>query len=78
MLTSEITGPRSITYALPEHELRGLSTLCRPKLKAFDALDSRRGRALSNDVLSLIERFNHAQDGTMVVTSGYAEVMIAN
>ena len=47
-----------------------------PVHKAFEALDAQRGEALARDILNLIEAFNKAKDGTMLVPSEYLEIVI--
>jgi ubiquinone/menaquinone biosynthesis C-methylase UbiE len=42
----------------------------------FATLDADRKRSLRSDLLQLIERFNRAADGTMLVDAGYLEVAI--
>jgi hypothetical protein len=42
----------------------------------FATLDADRKRSLRSDLLQLIERFNRADDGTMLVDAGYLEVTI--
>lgn len=63
-------------YRSPQHWLDLFQTYYGPLLKAFEALDETRGEALANDVLKLIDDFNIAKDGTMVVPSEYLEVVI--
>ena len=47
-----------------------------PTMKAFEAVGPSGSAALEADLLALIERFNRADDGTMIVPSGYLEVVI--
>jgi SAM-dependent methyltransferase len=47
-----------------------------PTKKSFEAVGSDGRAALEADLLALIERFNRATDGTMVVPSEYLEVVI--
>ena len=44
--------------------------------KAFNAVDAGRQGALNTDLVRLIEQFNSATDGAMVVPSEYLEVVI--
>jgi ubiquinone/menaquinone biosynthesis C-methylase UbiE len=62
-------------YQSPQHWLDMFSTYYGPLLKTFEALDESTGTKLSTDVLSLIQRFNKADDGTMVVPSEYLEIV---
>ena len=47
-----------------------------PTLKAFAALDEPGKEKLAADIIALVERFNRAGDGTMVVPSEYLEVVV--
>ena len=62
-------------YQSPQHWLDLFATYYGPVLKAFEALDETAGEMLRADVLSLIRKFNRADDGTMVVPSEYLEVV---
>ena len=63
-------------YRSPAHWMEVFRTYYGPLLKAFAALDRPAQAALERDLLALIERFNRATDGTMVVPSEYLEVVI--
>jgi len=63
-------------YQSPRHWLDLFATYYGPLLKAFEALDKSTAEKLSGDVLRLIQRFNTAEDGTMVVPSEYLEVIV--
>lgn len=63
-------------YRSPEHWLEVFRTYYGPVLKAFAALDADRQASLQNDIIDLIDRFNIADDDTMVVPSEYLEVVI--
>jgi ubiquinone/menaquinone biosynthesis C-methylase UbiE len=63
-------------YRSPEHWLDVFKTWYGPVHKTFGALDTTRQAALADDLLSLIARFNRADDGTMVVPSEYLQVVI--
>jgi hypothetical protein len=63
-------------YRSPEHWLKVFRTYYGPMLKAFVALETERQAALERDLKALVERFNRAADGTMVVPSEYLEVVI--
>ena len=63
-------------YQSPQHWLDVFATYYGPTLKAFETLDEVKRQALQDDILNLINTFNRAQDGTMVVPSSYAEVVI--
>ncbi|HKA71138.1 MAG TPA: methyltransferase domain-containing protein, partial [Xanthobacteraceae bacterium] len=63
-------------YRSPAHWLDVFKTYYGPVLKAFAALDADGQAALKRDLLALIDQFNRAEDGTMVVPSEYLEVVI--
>lgn len=63
-------------YRSPEHWLEIFRTYYGPLLKTFAALDLAGQKALENEVLALIARFNRADDGTAVIPSEYLEVVI--
>src|SRR5262245_26337217 len=63
-------------YRSPAHWLDVFKTYYGPVLKAFAALDAGGQGALQRDLLALIDQFNRAEDGTMVVPSEYLEVVI--
>ena len=47
-----------------------------PVLKAFEAIDAEARPALEADLYALLDKFNVAEDGTLVVPSEYLEVII--
>ena len=63
-------------YRSAHHWLDVFRTFYGPVLKTFGALEPEMQDALSADFIALIERFNRATDGTMVVPSDYLEVVI--
>lgn len=63
-------------YRSPDHWLEIFKTFYGPTLKAFAALDANGQAALNRDLLALLEEFNHADDGTIVVHSEYLEAVI--
>jgi len=63
-------------YQSPEHFIDVFATYYGPTLKAFQALEEAGRKALREDMLALIARFNTATDGTMVVPSEYLQVVI--
>ena len=63
-------------YRSPEHFVEVFKNYYGPTHKAFAALDEANQRGLANDLLTLIGRMNHAEDGTMVVPSEYLEIVI--
>ncbi len=63
-------------YQSPEHWLTVFRTFYGPMHKAFSILDDAQAVSLTQDILDLIARFNVAADGTMVVPSEYAEIVM--
>jgi ubiquinone/menaquinone biosynthesis C-methylase UbiE len=63
-------------YRSPEHFLEIFRTYYGPTHKAFGGLEPHAQELLRHDILSLVEQFNRAKDGTMVVPSEYLEVVI--
>ncbi|MGE0222816.1 MAG: class I SAM-dependent methyltransferase [Acetobacteraceae bacterium] len=63
-------------YRSPDHFMDVFRTYYGPVHKAFLSLDADRQAALTDDMLSLIGRFNTATDGSMRVPSAYAEIVI--
>jgi len=70
--------PRSFVfrYRSPAHWLEVFRDWYGPVHKAFAALPEPQQAMLERDLLDLIERFNRAGDGTMVVPGEYLEVVI--
>ena len=62
-------------YKSPAHWVEVFRTYYGPVLKAFAALDGETRIALERDLSALIDEFNIATDGTMVVPSAYLEVV---
>jgi SAM-dependent methyltransferase len=73
-----VSEPRHFVfrYRSPQHWLEVFRSTYGPVLKAFGALDAAAQRALGEDLLQLITRFNRADDGTVVAPSEYLEVVI--
>lgn len=73
-----VTTPRTFTfrYRSPGHWVETFRNLYGPVHKAFGALPEAQQAELEADILDLIERFNRAEDGTMVVPSDYLEIVI--
>ena len=63
-------------YKSPDHWLEVFRTYYGPVLKTFAALDPAARDTLTDDLLALMERFNRADDGTVVVPSEYLEVIV--
>jgi ubiquinone/menaquinone biosynthesis C-methylase UbiE len=63
-------------YRSPAHWLDLFRTYYGPTLKAFQALDETAAASLAEDILRLIDEYNLARDGSMVVPSDYLEVVI--
>ncbi|MCL4182361.1 MAG: methyltransferase domain-containing protein [Burkholderiaceae bacterium] len=63
-------------YRSPEHWLQVFRTWYGPVLKAFTVLEPAAQAALRDDLIALIDRFNRAGDGSMVVPGEYLEIVI--
>jgi len=63
-------------YKSPRHWLDLWRAVYGPLQKAFGALDEAPQEQLTTDLLALIDRFNVAIDGTMVVPADYLEVIV--
>lgn len=63
-------------YRSPEHFVEFFRTFYGPVRKAFIALDTAGQDALYRDILESIRQFNVATDGTMIVPSVYAEIIV--
>jgi ubiquinone/menaquinone biosynthesis C-methylase UbiE len=63
-------------YRSPEHWLQVFRSYYGPVHKAFAAIDPQAREALTKDLYALIEGFNVAFDGTLVVPSEYLEVVV--
>jgi ubiquinone/menaquinone biosynthesis C-methylase UbiE len=63
-------------YRSPAHWIDTFRTWYGPVHKAFAALPQAQQEMLDRDIHDLIDRFNRAEDGTMVVPSDYLEVVI--
>lgn len=63
-------------YQSAQHWLDIFRTYYGPIHKAFLALDEEKSIEFEGEILNLIDRFNTAKDGTMVVPSEYLEISI--
>ena len=63
-------------YRSPAHWLDVFRTWYGPVLKAFASLEAAGQGTLAADLLGLVETFNVAHDGTMVVPSAYLEIVV--
>ena len=63
-------------YKSPAHFLDIFRTYYGPTHKAFGAIDAAAQENLKADLLALIEKFNVARDGTLVIPSEYLEIVI--
>jgi ubiquinone/menaquinone biosynthesis C-methylase UbiE len=63
-------------YRSPQHFLDVFRDYYGPMLKAFEALHPAGRKALAQDIIELIGRFNRSGDGTMVVPGEYLEVVV--
>jgi ubiquinone/menaquinone biosynthesis C-methylase UbiE len=63
-------------YKSPKHWLELFRTYYGPVLKAFEAIDPNAREALAADLYALLDEFNLADDGTLVVPSEYLEIVV--
>jgi ubiquinone/menaquinone biosynthesis C-methylase UbiE len=63
-------------YKSPKHWVEIFRNYYGPVLKAFAAIDPKSREALEADLYALLDEFNVAKDGTLVVPSEYLEVVI--
>ncbi|CAN7517958.1 class I SAM-dependent methyltransferase [Bosea sp. LjRoot90] len=63
-------------YRSPAHWMEVFRTWYGPVLKAFAVLPEAQQTVLERDLLALIDRFNRADDGTVVVPGEYLEIVI--
>jgi len=63
-------------YRSSEHMLEVFRGYYGPVLKAFAALDEARQQALAADLTGLMQQFNAAGDGALVIPSAYLEIVI--
>ena len=63
-------------YRSPTHFIAVFKTCFGPMIKALSALDEKKRRLLLADLEALIDRLNHADDGTMVVPGEYLQAVI--
>ena len=63
-------------YKSPAHWVEIFRTYYGPVLKAFAAITADARQALENDLYALLEEFNIAEDGTLVVPGQYLEVVV--
>lgn len=63
-------------YRSPEHWLEVFRGYYGPVLKAFAALEADGQRALAEDLVALMGRFNRADDGSVVIPSDYLEIVV--
>jgi ubiquinone/menaquinone biosynthesis C-methylase UbiE len=63
-------------YKSPAHWVEIFRTYYGPVVKAFAAIDPEAREALEAELYTLLDKFNVAKDGTLVVPSEYLEVVI--
>jgi len=63
-------------YRTPQHWLDTFRTYYGPTQKAFGAVSAAQQLTLAADLIRLVQQFNRASDGTMVVPGEYLEVVI--
>jgi ubiquinone/menaquinone biosynthesis C-methylase UbiE len=62
-------------YKSPQHWVDIFRTYYGPVMKAFAAIDAKSREALETDLYALIDEFNIAEDGTLVIPSEYLEIV---
>ena len=63
-------------YKSPQHWVEVFRNYYGPMVKAFAAIDPEAREALEADLLALLDKFNVAEDGTLVVPSEYLELVV--
>jgi ubiquinone/menaquinone biosynthesis C-methylase UbiE len=63
-------------YKSPKHWVETFRSYDGPIVKAFAAIDPEAREALEADLYALLDKFNVAEDGTLVIPSEYLEVVI--
>jgi ubiquinone/menaquinone biosynthesis C-methylase UbiE len=63
-------------FKSPRHWVEIFRAYYGPVLKAFEAIDPKARKALATDLHILLDEFNVAEDGTLVVPSEYLEAVI--
>ncbi len=66
----------SFRYKSPQHWMEVFRNYYGPTLKTFEMLDAPKAEALEADIYALLDQFNTATDGTLIVPSKYFEVVI--
>ena len=63
-------------FKSPKHWVEVFRNYYGPVVKAFAAIDPKAQQLLEADLLALLDKFNVARDGTLVVPSEYLEVIV--
>jgi len=63
-------------YRSPDHWVDVFRTYYGPVVKAFEVIDPEARNALETDLYALLDEFNVAEDGTLIVPSEYLEAVI--
>ena len=63
-------------YRTPQHWLDTFRTYYGPMHKALGVVDAAQRQSLAADLIRLVEQFNRATDGAMLVPSEYLEIVI--
>jgi ubiquinone/menaquinone biosynthesis C-methylase UbiE len=63
-------------YKSPKHWVETFRSYYGPVVKAFAAIDPEAREALEADLYALLDKFNVAEDGTLIVPGEYLEVVI--
>jgi ubiquinone/menaquinone biosynthesis C-methylase UbiE len=73
---SAVSRHFTFRYKSPAHFLDIFRTYYGPTHKAFGAIEPAAQQQLQADLLTLIDKFNIARDGTLVIPSEYLEIVI--
>jgi ubiquinone/menaquinone biosynthesis C-methylase UbiE len=65
-------------YKSPRHWVETFRTYYGPLVKAFGAINAEARDALESELYTLIDQFNDAEDGSLVVPSEYLEVVVTD
>lgn len=63
-------------YLSPQHWMDVFCTWYGPTQKAFQSLDDTKQKVLAADMLALANRFNGADDGTLVAQGAYLQIVV--
>lgn len=76
--TVDLVAPRKtflFRFPTPEHHIEFFAQYYGPTVKAFEAVGDAGREALASDILDAVQKFNRADDGTLVLQMDYLEVV---